>query len=477
MENKMRFLPKRLGCLLSLGLFATALFLSPLWAGPEALDNRQGRVVSDIDRLKSVIILSPSTEERREIYYLYGDSPLLVLNYTEGMVRQHQEFSDLLRKNGVHPLDVVELLDNALSNARKAGKLAGALAEIFPEQYPRLEDKIGRIKASVLLGRSPEFFFNYNEKGYLDPLIPLSGAFFFTRDFAVSTPRGIILTNSRYKWRKLEHLMGRFIFRFADELAKYPVVFDAEAEGVHCEGGDIIIKDERTILMGIGNCSDPEAARKIAQKLNMDVVGVSMPPADKFSGANFQILHLDTVFNLVDRKKALTVPYLFLKRYEADNPVVKYLKAVNDQPKGEPAKGEFDLTPTLNMAIVALPKVGWLTLYQAGSGEARELGTKLGDYLLEEGYEIVPVGGDPGDMREDQYIDERALYELSLQGANVVQLAPGKVVAYAHNRFTNLALERRGIKVLAFEGKYLADSLGGPHCLTMPLVREQNPEN
>jgi arginine deiminase len=324
-----------------------------------------------------------------------------------------------------------------------------------------------------LLGRSPELFFNYHAQGYLDPLIPTSGAFFYTRDFAVSTPRGIILTNSRYSWRKLEHLLGRLVFRFADDLTKYPIVFDAEAEGVRCEGGDIIIKDDKTILMGIGNCSDPEAARKIAQKLNMDVVGVSMPPGDKFSGANFQILHLDTVFNLVDHKKALTVPYLFLNKYKADNPIVKYLKAVNDQPKKELEPGEFDLSSPLSKAIETIPKVGWLTLFQAGSGEAKELGTKLGDYLLEQGYEIIPVGGEMGNMREDQYIDERALYELSLQGANVVQLAPGKVIAYAHNKFTNLALERKGIKVIALEGKYLADSLGGPHCLTMPLVRGQ----
>jgi arginine deiminase len=473
----MRLCPKVVGFLLFLGFFLGFFFSLPILAKPEALDIQQGSVVSEIDHLKSVIILSPSTEERREIYYLYGDSPMLMLNYTEGMVRQHKNLSDLLRKNGVRTLSLVDLLDNALSNARKSGKIEGALAEMFPEQYPRLKEKTDRITASVLLGRSPEFFFNYNEKGYLDPLIPLSGAFFYTRDFAVSTPLGIILTNSRYKWRKLEHLMGRFVFRFADELKRHPIVFDAEAEGVHCEGGDIIIKDEKTILMGIGNCSDPEAARKIAQKLNMNVVGVSMPPADKFSGTNFQILHLDTVFNLVDHKKALTIPYLFLKKYETDNPVVKYLKAVNDQPKGDPEKDELDLSPSLSIAIEAIPKVGWLTLFQAGTGEARELGTQLGDYLLEQGYEIIPVGGEPGNMREDQYIDERALYELSLQGANVIQLAPGKVIAYKHNTFTNLALERTGIRVLAFEGKYLADSLGGPHCLTMPLLRADNRKN
>jgi arginine deiminase len=117
--------------------------------------------------------------------------------------------------------------------------------------------------------------------------------------------------------------------------------------------------------------------------------------------------------------------------------------------------------------------VGWLTLFRAGTGEAKELGEKLGNYLLEQGYEIIPVGGEKGNMREEQYLDERALYELSLQAANVVQLAPGKVIAYAHNKYTNQALRQRGVKVLAFEGKYLADSLGGPHCLTMPLVRKQ----
>jgi arginine deiminase len=154
-----------------------------------------------------------------------------------------------------------------------------------------------------MLGRSPQFFFNYNEKGYLDPLIPLSGAFFFTRDIAVSTPRGMIITNSRSKWRKYEHLMARFIFQFSDELKMHPIVFDAEREGVRCEGGDIIVKDEKTILMGIGNFSDREAAQKIAQKLNLDVVGVSMPPFETLSGANFEILHLDTVFNFVDQKR------------------------------------------------------------------------------------------------------------------------------------------------------------------------------
>ena len=396
---------------------------------------------------------------------------MVSLGYWDGMAREHRALSDLLRKHGARVLNVVDLLEDALANARKAGKLESALAAMFPDEFPRLKDELPRVTAAAVLGRDPGFFFRYDAKGVLVPLIPTSGAFCFTRDFAVSTPRGIIITNSRSRWRRHEHLVGKFLFQYARELAAFPVVFDAEAEGVRCEGGDIIVKDARTLLMGIGNFSDREAAAKIARKLGMDVVGVAMPPVESSSGANFEIMHLDTVFNFVDTKKALTVPYLFLKRYAAANPVAKYFQAVQDRPYPPLAKGEIDLPVSLKTAIGAVPKVGWVTLFAAGTGEARDLGEKLGDYLLGQGYEIVPVGGEQGGLGEDRYIDDRVLYELSLQGANIVQLGPGKIVAYAHNRYTNDALRKRGVKVLTFEGKYLADFMGGPHCLTMPLAR------
>jgi arginine deiminase len=462
--------------ILILSLFGLTCLSGLILPAAAEVKDQAGRVVSDIDPLQSVIILSPSKDERKEVYNLYEDSPFVLLNYLDGMVQQHGTLSNLLKKNGVRVLNVIDLLNDAISNARNMGMLESALAEIFPDQFLRLKDMLSQITASVMLGRDPGFFFNYNEKGGLDPLIPLSGAFFYTRDFAVSTPRGILITNSAVKWRKHEHLLGRFLFRCADELKAHPIVFDAEAEGVHCEGGDIIVKDENTILMGIGNFSEREAAIRIAQKLNLDVVGVSMPPREAFSGVNFEIMHLDTVLSFVDEKKVLTVAYFFLKKYDVDNPVVKYLQAVHNRPKKEPEKGELEWPSSLKMAVESIPKVGWLTHFKAGTGEARELGTKLGDYLMEQGYEIIPVGGDRGDLREDYYIDDRVLYELSLQAANVVQLGPGKVLAYAHNKYTNEALRKRGVKVLAFEGKYLADSLGGPHCLTMPLVRKSNPD-
>ena len=306
------------------------------------------------------------------------------------------------------------------------------------------------------------------------PVIPPSAGYSYTRDFAVTTPMGIIITNSKLKWRCYEHSIGRFMFNFAQKLRDYKIAFDAEEENVRCEGGDILVKDEKTILMGINNFSDAEAASKIAQKLNMDVLGVSMPPYEDFSGTNIEIMHLDTVFNLVDEKKALTVPYLFEKEYAEDNPIVELLESISEGFKHERKKGEEDQDDPgfFSKAIKYIPDVGWLTHYKAGTGEAVELKTKLVDFLRNLGYEIIWVGGERKDLSQDKYLLERVMYELSMQGANVVQLGPGKIISYAHNKHTIQALQEKGIEVFPFEGKYLADNLGGPHCLTMPLLRK-----
>jgi arginine deiminase len=263
------------------------------------------------------------------------------------------------------------------------------------------------------------------------------------------------------------------MFRYAEVLKGCNIAFDAEKEGVLCEGGDIIVKDENTILMGIHNMSEDEAARKMAQTLEMDVFGVAMPPYEDFSGTNVEIMHLDTVFNLVDEKKALTVPYLFEKEYALKNPMVRLLGRINEglKDKRKMSESDEDFPDWYSKAIKYIPDVGWLTHFKAGTGEAVDLGIKLVDYLRELGYEIIWVGGDKGEQSDDKYLLEHVMYELSMQAANVVQLAPGKILSYAHNVRTIHALRKGGIEVLPFEGKYLADNLGGPHCLTMPLLR------
>jgi arginine deiminase len=442
-------------------------------AQEKVLEKTEAFVPADIAPLKKVIVLSPGEDFSRQSYEHYSDNPYFGITYDSGAVEQHKNMVDILEENDVEVFNVLDLLEDAIIKAREAGKLEESLQEIFPATFLQIKENIDQIDAQSILGRQDIFYFCYDEDGRFLPLIEPPIAFFFTRDFAAATPKGLILTNSKLKSRLLEHEIGRFMFNFAEELKDCSIAFDAEKEGVRCEGGDIIVKDEHTILMGIHNLSQAEAAQKIAQMLDMDVYGVSMPPFEDFSGANVEIMHLDTVFNLVDEKKALTVPYLFEKEYVQNNPMVKLLESVNKaiELKKKRARTGSEWFASYSMAIKQIPDVGWLTHYKAGTGEAAELKIKLVDYLRGQGYEIIWVGGDKGDLREDKYLLERVMYELSMQAANVVQLAPGKVLSYAHNSFTIQTLRDNGIEVIPFEGKYLADNLGGPHCLTMPLLR------
>ena len=449
------------------------IFVAVLIGEVHESNKNESYVVSDIAPLKKVIVLTPGKDFSRLSYQHYSDRIYGGLTYDDGTISQHEEMVKILKDNGVDVLNVIELLDDAITNARKEGKLGQSMKEIFPSSFPLIKENIKGLDSLALLGRRDKFYYHHDAEGRFVPLIRPLIWFFYTRDFAVTTPKGVIITNSKTNRRRQEHSIGRFMFTFAQKLKDYKIVFDAEKEGVRCEGGDILVKDENTILMGINNFSDAEAAKKIAQTLNMDVIGVSMPPYKDFSGTNIEIMHLDTVFNLVDKDKALTVPYLFEKKYAQNNPIVKTLKGINEGLKAErkKAKEESDYSFSLAKAIKYIPQVGWLTHFKAGSGEAVELNKKLVDYLIDLGYEIVWVGGERGNLREDKYLLERVLYEQSLQAANVVQLAPGKVLSYAHNKYTIQALRNKGIAVLSFEGKYLADNLGGPHCLTMPLER------
>jgi arginine deiminase len=432
-------------------------------------------VVSDIAPLRSTIVMALGDNIYRSMEVGSGGHPFFRSGLPSGALEEHRQLLRLLKSQGVRLFDVSKLLDSALIQARKAGELETWFRKTFPSTAEEIIERIDEIDAASILNRRREHFYVRNSKGWIKPLFPGISSMYWARDFAISTPKGIIIGNGKYYSRNLENSIARIIFQFAPEVKDFPIVFDAGSEDILLDGGDTIVLDETTVILGIGNRSSREAAPLLARKLNMDVLAVDMPPGDQNSGVRRLLLHLDSIFNLVDRRTILTIPY-FLEKEAADsnpiNPLLSGLAARIEEMKRKLSDETTGDPEALKTTVDQVRDIGWVTHFAAGTGEARKTGLKLVDYFREKGYRIIFVGGTPEKGRELEHFLETVMYELRWQGTNVVQLAPGKVIAYEHNRNTNKALREAGIEVLTFPGELLSLRNGGPHCLLMPLERD-----
>lgn len=399
--------------------------------------------------------------------------PLFLMGLPRGALTEHAQLWELLQKNGVEILDVFNLTDEAVAEARKQGKLADWLRRTFPVTAQEMVAALDEIDAATLFYRRDDHFYRVNKDQDFDPLSPGIASMYWARDFAISTPRGIVIGHGQRYGRSLENAIARLIFNYAPSLRDFQIVFDAEKEDVHLDGGDVIVLDEDTLLVGVGNRSSREAAPLLARKLKMEVLAVSMPPVEEPSGLRRQLLHLDTIFNIVDRDKVLALPYFLEKEFSEKNPMVpvllglaKQMEALNQDVAGGVGDPEF-----LRKAVRQIPDIGWVTRFAPETGEATELNLKLVDYFRDLGFTVIPVGGPQGRLSVEKYALERVMYELRWQAGNVVQLEPGRLIGFRHNRHTNDALRKAGVEVLTFDGELLSIRGGGPHCLLMPLVR------
>jgi arginine deiminase len=417
-------------------------------------------VTSDIGPLRRVLVHTPGPEARQRP----RDEPDRPWGLAAGPMppeasSQHQALVARLRAGGAEVLPFRELLDEALHEAAHAGALHFWVAHAAPG-WSGVEEEL---TASTLV----EGLAGPREEGA--PANPV-GCLLFTRDLAVMTPRGLVLGSFLNRDRRSETELLRFALHWSPRLREVALAFDAGAEGLYLQGGDLTVLDERTLLLGVGNLTEPAAARRLARRLDMDVVSVQLPGDGRFgddvdlAGWNrlrTVLLHLDSACTLVDRRAAILAPYLLEVSY-ADRGPSRRLAGALEEILGERAGGERTIR-----------EIGRVRVFRAGSGEAaRGTGMKLGDYLRSRGYRLHYAGGPPPERIEADHLADRVIPELERQGANVVALGPGQVVAYAENEHSLRGLTDAEVAVEAFSGSHLARWHGGPHCLTLPLERE-----
>ncbi|WP_412069692.1 arginine deiminase family protein [Rubrivirga sp. IMCC43871] len=270
----------------------------------------------------------------------------------------------------------------------------------------------------------------------------------FTRDLSAVVGDHVLLSHAATAARAPESVIMQTIYahhaRFADARDR---VIELPAE-VSFEGGDLLVVDERVVMIGQSERTSLGGVLAVARELLArttveHIVMVNLPKAR-------YCMHLDTVFTFADDDTCVVFPPII----EDGQDHTFIIEAVDGD------TDDLRLRPCRNVHQALLEVTG-------------------------RDYTFVRCGGDdPVRQRREQWTD----------GANLFALRPGLVVGYDRNRATYDALRAHGFHVVDAEhfldfygdsagssseriavrlsGNELSRGRGGPRCMTMPLARE-----
>jgi arginine deiminase len=268
----------------------------------------------------------------------------------------------------------------------------------------------------------------------------------FTRDLAAVINDGIILSRAAKKARLRESLL-------MDTIVEHHPLFGSvrgktfRMQGYESiEGGDILIPDEKLVLIGMSERTTFSGIMKAAGAIfdwGVDNVLIVDIPKQRSS------MHLDTIFTFANDDECIVFPPSIMGK--RDNVV-----CLSRNPDG---RYQTRLMSSLKDAL---------------------------EELLERPFHFIKCGGDdPNSQLREQWTD----------GANVFALAPGVIVGYERNVHTFDALEKSGYTIMdqyefianyqrtpfiadadtkiaiSFIGNELCRGRGGARCMTQPISR------
>lgn len=391
-------------------------------------------VFSEVNNLKKVLLHKPGEEllnltpnVLEEL--LFDDIPAFYEAREE-----HDQFAQIFKGEGV---EVVYLSDLAAEVLNLSDEIRQKFIDEFLE-----ESGIEEIYKDIVI----EYFKDLDSKNLIlktmsgitmhdlainkfdiedtqDHIIHPMPNLYFTRDSFASIGNGVSINHMFSETRNRETIYGHYIFKYHPEY-KETKKLSNRFDDYSIEGGDILIINEETILIGNSQRTDQKAIESVSKTILKDsssfntILEIIIDDRRAF-------MHLDTVLTQIDHDAFIVHPEIL------ENLEIREIILENDE----------IVTRVLDM----------------------DLATCLAKYMNVDEIKLFKCGGD------DIIASQR---EQWTDGANVVTIAPGKFIAYKRNFVTNEILKDAGYTVLELDASNLTMGRGGPRCMSMPLIRE-----